>query len=294
MSESNKNTFFRKKKTLNIGGCIFSLDTPKIMGILNVTPDSFYDGGRHQSKHAAIDQAIKMVDEGADILDIGSYSSRPGAIDIPPEEEWARLKTILPGIRKKLPDAIISLDTFRSSIAEKSVKEYNINIINDISGGKLDPEMYHIVGQLNVPYIFMHMKGTPQNMKKKNHYHHLLKDILYYFSEGIKQLKEAGIKDIIIDPGFGFAKDISQNYELLHNLNLFNFTETPLLVGLSRKSMIYKTLDKTPDESLNGTIALNTIALDKGADILRVHDVKEGVELRDLMIAYKGRQTSQP
>ncbi len=289
MSESNKNSFFRKKKTLNINGRIFSLETPKIMGILNATPDSFYDGGIHYSEHAAIDHAVKMVEEGADILDIGSYSSRPGATDIPPEEEWQRLKTILPAIRRELPDTIISLDTFRSSIAEKSVKEYNINVINDISGGKLDPDMYQTISRLNIPYIFMHMKGTPQNMQRKNHYHNLLKEILYYFSEGIKQLKDAGIKDVIIDPGFGFAKDISQNFELLRNLNLLNFTETPVLAGLSRKSMIYKTLGKTPDESLNGTIALNAIALEKGADILRVHDVKEGIELRDLMLAYKGK-----
>ncbi len=248
------------------------------MGILNVTPDSFYDGGRFQSEKAILEQAEKMISEGADFLDIGGYSSRPGAADISEEDETKRTVKAVAAVAKNFPGTIISVDTFRSGVAEAAV-EAGASMINDIAGGNLDLNMFRTVSRLQVPYIFMHMKGNPQTMSKQTHYTHLLKEIVDYFHEKLQALRELGVKDIIIDPGFGFSKTISQNFRILHDLEKFSILGKPILVGLSRKSMIWKSLGITPDRALNGTTALNAIALLKGADILRVHDVNEAKEL---------------
>ena len=272
-----KDTFFQIKTSLNVGGKILDLSAPKVMGILNITPDSFFEGSRTQSEKEILTQAEKMLTEGADILDLGAYSSRPGATDISVEEEKQRLIPAVKLIVKHFPEAVISVDTFRASIAKKAI-ESGAHIINDISGGNLDQEMFKTVGKLGVPYILMHMKGTPQTMKDLTDYVDLCSEIKLYFSEKIAQLKQAGVKDIVLDLGFGFAKNIKQNFELLKQLADFRTLGFPILAGLSRKSMIYKTLDIDANEALNGTTVLNTIALLGGASILRVHDVKEAVE----------------
>jgi dihydropteroate synthase len=249
------------------------------MGILNITPDSFYDGGFYYDKDTAVSRVNKLVDEGADMVDFGAYSSRPGADHIPAREEWERLYPVLDIVRERYPDLIISVDTFRSEIAGRAVNDYDVDIINDISGGELDTNMHSTLAELNVPYIMMHMKGTPQNMKEKAHYEDLIREVSAYFSSKVEGLRKLGVKDIILDPGFGFAKNIDQNFSLLKNLRDFSIFGLPLIVGLSRKSMIYKTLDIEPSESLPGTIAVNTLALLNGADILRVHDVKEAKQV---------------
>ena len=272
-----KDTFFQIKTSLNVGGKILDLSAPKVMGILNITPDSFFEGSRTQSEKEILTQAEKMLTEGADILDLGAYSSRPGATDISVEEEKQRLIPAVKLIVKHFPEAVISVDTFRASIAKKAI-ESGAHIINDISGGNLDQEMFKTVGKLGVPYILMHMKGTPQTMKDLTDYVDLCSEIKLYFSEKIAQLKQAGVKDIVLDLGFGFAKNIPQNFELLKQLADFRTLGFPILAGLSRKSMIYKTLDIDANEALNGTTVLNTIALLNGASILRVHDVKEARE----------------
>ena len=272
-----KDTFFQIKTSLNVGGKILDLSAPKVMGILNITPDSFFEGSRTQSEKEILTQAEKMLTEGADILDLGAYSSRPGATDISVEEEKQRLIPAVKLIVKHFPEAVISVDTFRASIAKKAI-ESGAHIINDISGGNLDQEMFKTVGKLGVPYILMHMKGTPQTMKDLTDYVDLCSEIKLYFSEKIAQLKQAGVKDIVLDLGFGFAKNIKQNFELLKQLADFRTLGFPILAGLSRKSMIYKTLDIDANEALNGTTVLNTIALLNGASILRVHDVKEARE----------------
>lgn len=272
-----KNTFFQQKKTLNINGRIMDLEIPKVMGILNLTPDSFFDGGRHNDQLSALRQTELMLAEGADILDIGAYSSRPNAVDISTEEEIARLLPALKAIRKAFPEAILSVDTFRAEVANIAVKE-GVQIINDISAGQLDPKMFETVGRLKVPYILMHMKGTPQTMQQHTQYDHLLGDILSYFSQKVKELVDQGVVDIIIDPGFGFSKTTAQNFEVLNQLELFAMLGLPILTGVSRKGMIWKTLEITPAEALNGTTVVNTIALMKGAQILRVHDVKAATE----------------
>ena len=272
-----KDTFFQIKTSLNVGGKILDLSAPKVMGILNITPDSFFEGSRTQSEKEILTQAEKMLTEGADILDLGAYSSRPGATDISVEEEKQRLIPAVKLIVKHFPEAVISVDTFRASIAKKAI-ESGAHIINDISGGNLDQEMFKIVGKLGVPYILMHMKGTPQTMKDLTDYVDLCSEIKLYFSEKIAQLKQAGVKDIVLDLGFGFAKNIKQNFELLKQLADFRTLGFPILAGLSRKSMIYKTLDIDANKALNGTTVLNTIALLNGASILRVHDVKEAKE----------------
>ena len=248
------------------------------MGILNVTPDSFYAGSRKQTEEDIKSRCREIIEEGGDIIDIGAYSSRPDAEHIPAEEEKRRLRTGLEILRNEYPEAIVSVDTFRADVAEMCVKEYNVNIINDISAGEMDKEMFNTVARLQVPYIMMHMKGTPQDMQKSPQYTSLMKEIFMYFSEKVYKLHEMGVNDLILDPGFGFGKTLAHNYELMNHLEEFSLFNLPVLVGISRKSMIYKLLGNTPSEALNGTTALNTIALLKGANILRVHDVKEAVE----------------
>lgn len=277
-----KDTFFHIKKTLNVGGKLIDLSETKVMGILNITPDSFYEGSRFQSEKEILLQTEKMLLEGADFLDIGAYSSRPGAIDISESEEIERLIPVVKLISKNFPDAMISVDTFRAHVAEKAI-DAGAHIINDISGGEMDENMFSTVGKLKVPYILMHMKGTPQTMVHENQYDDLILDISYYFSSKIELLKSFGVHDIILDPGFGFAKNIDQNYQLLNSLKTFQLLGYPVLAGLSRKSMIWKKLKILPENALNGTTVLNTIALQNGASILRVHDVKEAKECIKLL-----------
>lgn len=274
---SAKDKLFEVKTTLNINGNLVSLDEPKVMGILNITPDSFYADSRVNQETAILKKAEQMVEQGAFILDVGGYSTRPGADDISVEEETRRVTEAISLIRSKFPNTFISIDTFRSKVAKAAV-DSGANIINDVSGGNLDKQMFDTVAQLRVPYVLMHMRGTPQTMKTLNQYDNLLVDIGKELAEKCNQLRSIGVADIIVDPGFGFAKSIAQNYELLQNLNYLKRLGYPLLAGLSRKSMIYKTLKIEPQEALNGTTALNMVALQNGANILRVHDVKEAVE----------------
>lgn len=263
--------------TINCKGTLVDFTTPKVMGILNITPDSFYDGGRNHTEKDVLKHTGQMLKEGADFIDVGAYSSRPGAKDISQEEELNRLLPVVKSLAKEFPEALLSIDTFRSEVAKQAV-ENGAAMINDISGGGLDPHMLKTVANLQVPYIMMHMRGTPENMKDLNQYDDLLEDLLFYFSEKIAEARKMGINDLIIDPGFGFSKNIAQNFELLSKLELFKNLNLPLLTGVSRKSLIYKTLNTSADEALNGTTVLNTISLLKGANILRVHDVKEAVE----------------
>lgn len=262
---------------INCKGRLIDLDTPKVMGILNLTPDSFYDGGRNTSSEEYLSKTETMLEEGATFIDVGAYSSRPGAAYISEEEELQRLLPVVEVLVEKFPDILLSIDTFRSEVAKRAV-EAGAAIVNDISAGNLDPNMMKTVATLQVPYIMMHMRGTPQTMKDLNEYEDLVQDVLFYFSEKISLARDLGINDLIIDPGFGFSKNIAQNFELLNKLELFQNLKLPLLAGLSRKSLIYKTFNTTPDEALNGTTVLNTVSLMKGASILRVHDVKEAVE----------------
>ena len=263
--------------TINVKGKLIDLSDPIIMGILNITPDSFYDGGFYNSEKKIIAQVKKMINDGASIIDIGGYSSRPGAEDISIESELSRVLTVIKAIRHKFPETLISIDTFRSEVAKKAVKA-GADIINDISGGSLDKKMFNTVSELNVPYIIMHMKGNPRNMIKKTKYEDVLKEIIRYFSKKIHLATKAGIKDIIIDPGFGFAKNVEQNFNILNNLDYLKYLDKPILIGVSRKSMIYKTLEVTPKDALNGSTVLHTISLLKGAKIIRTHDVKEANE----------------
>ena len=263
---------------INVNGRLMDLSEPQVMGILNVTPDSFYAGSRAETEQDIIRRLHQIVDEGASIVDIGGYSSRPDAEHISAEEEMNRLRNGLEIIRKHRPEVVVSVDTFRADVARMCVEEYGAAIINDISAGQMDGQMFTTIARLGVPYIIMHMKGTPQDMQVNPQYGHFLKEVFYYFSEKVQRLRDLGVKDIIIDPGFGFGKTLEHNYELINHLEEFSLFELPLLVGVSRKSMIYKLLDITPQEALNGTTVLNSVALLKGADILRVHDVKEAVE----------------
>lgn len=268
--------------TINCKGKLVGLDEPKVMGILNITPNSFYDGGRYKSDTDFLNQAEKMLSQGASFLDLGAYSSKPGAEFVSVEEEKQRLLPVLELLLKEFPEVLISIDTFRAAVAKATI-DSGAALINDISGGMLDDAMLQTVGELQVPYIMMHMRGTPNTMQQFTQYNDLVGDILYYFSERIAMAKAHNIKDIIIDPGFGFSKTLSQNYELMRKLELFAILELPLLVGISRKSMIYKLLESSPNEVLNGTTVLNTIAVQKGAKILRVHDVKEAVETLQIL-----------
>ena len=263
---------------INVKGRLLDLATPQVMGILNVTPDSFYSGSRMQTQEEIAARARQIIDEGASIIDIGAYSSRPNAEHITAEEEMNRLRTGLEIVNRNHPDAIVSVDTFRADVAEQCVEEYGVAIVNDIAAGEMDNRMFETVARLGVPYIIMHMQGTPQNMQMNPHYDDMLKEIFFYFSKKVQQLRDLGVKDIILDPGFGFGKTLEHNYQLMNHLEEFSIFELPLLVGVSRKSMIYHLLGGTPDEALNGTTVLDTISLMKGADILRVHDVKAAVE----------------
>ncbi|MDX1314999.1 MAG: dihydropteroate synthase [Eudoraea sp.] len=267
--------------TLNCKGQLISLEHPLVMGILNITPDSFYDGGRYEKPKEVLIQTEKMLQEGAAFIDVGAYSSRPGADHVPEEEELSRILPIVEILLKEFPGVLLSIDTFRSTVARKCI-EAGAAMVNDISAGSMDPAMIATVGELKVPYVMMHMRGTPQTMKGLTDYVDLMKSIMYYFSEKIARAREAGIVDLIIDPGFGFAKTLEQNYELLKNLHLLKHLDYPLLAGLSRKSMIYRLLDLGPEEALNGTTALHMYSLTKGANILRVHDVKEARECVEL------------
>ena len=270
--------------TINCAGKLVDLSTPKIMGILNVTPDSFYDGGVHNSDKKILKHVEKMLNDGAVFIDIGAYSSRPNGKNIDENEELNRVIPALELVNNKFPETIISIDTFRSKVAETCLNS-GASIINDISAGEMDKKMMKIVGKYKVPYIMMHMKGSPQNMIRETNYNDMLKEIIKYFSKKINQAISYKINDMIIDPGFGFAKDLKQNYNLLSNMNLLKILDKPIMVGISRKSMIYKSLKTSAKESLNGTTILNTVSLIKGASILRVHDVKEASECIKLISA---------
>ena len=276
-----------KPRYINAGGNLIDLRIPKVMGIMNITPDSFYRGSRYSTDKEIITAAGKMVEDGAAILDVGGYSSRPGARDISKEEERSRVIRTIKLIRGEFPDAVISVDTFRSDIALEAVLEAGAHIINDISGGDADNYMFSVVGRLNVPYIMMHMKGDPATMQNNPVYDDIVADILKYFAERIFRLRSAGVKDIIIDPGFGFGKTIDHNFELMSRLDDLSIAGLPLMAGISRKSMIWKSLDITADEALNGTTAMHAVALLKGADILRVHDVKEAIQAVRLVAELK-------
>ena len=272
--------------TINIKGELIDLSQPKIMGILNLTPDSFYDGGKFNDEDQALMQTEKMISEGAYFIDLGACSTQPGAEEISEEEEKKRLFTILEKLIESFPKQFFSIDTYRSAVAEGCLNRGAV-MINDISGGQFDDKMMEIVGKNNVPYVLMHLLGTPKDMQENPNYDNVVQEVLYYFSEKIQQAYRNGINDVIIDPGFGFGKTLEHNYELMNHLDLFQSLEIPLLVGISRKSMIYKKLGVTADKALNGTTVLNTIALSKGANILRVHDVKQAKECIELLQALR-------
>ncbi len=269
------------QQTLNCNGQLLLLDQPIVMGILNITPDSFYDGGKYKNLQQIVDQAGQQLEEGAAILDIGGMSSRPGAELISIEEELNRVLPVIEILHQSFPNAILSIDTIHAKVAQAAV-EAGASIINDISAGKADDTLYSTVAQLNVPYILMHMQGMPNSMQKNPHYEDILVEIVDFFIAEIGKLRALGIKDIIIDPGFGFGKTIRHNYQILQHLHAFNILDVPIMVGISRKSMIYKLLNSTPQNALNGTTALHMIALQEGARILRVHDVKEATEVIQL------------
>jgi dihydropteroate synthase len=276
-----------KPKYINIKGQLIDLEVPRVMGILNITPDSFYAGSRYKDEKEIIGAAQSMLEEGADFLDIGGYSSRPGAEEISAEEEKHRVLTAVRYVSREFPQAIISVDTFRAEVAREAICDCGAHIVNDISGGDADPEMTELITKLNVPYIIMHMRGTPQTMQKNPVYEDVVSEILIWFSQKTVSLMAAGVKDIIIDPGFGFGKNAEHNFTLLRRLKEFSIAGLPIMAGLSRKSVIWKTLNITPGESLNGTSVLNAVALMNGADILRVHDVKEAVETVKLIVKVK-------
>ena len=275
-------------KYLNVNGRLLDLSTPCVMGILNVTPDSFYSGSRMQTEEEIEARVRQIVDEGAAIIDVGAYSSRPNAEHVSAEEEMKRMG--LGVLRRTAPEAVVSVDTFRADVARMCVGEYGVAIINDIAAGEMDADMFSTVAELNVPYVMMHMQGTPQNMQQHPHYDNLLREVFLYFARKVQQLRDLGVKDIVLDPGFGFGKTLEHNYQLMAHLEEFRLFELPLLVGVSRKSMIYRLLDTTPQEALNGTTVLHTLALMKGADILRVHDVRPAVEAVKIVGAMKANE----
>jgi dihydropteroate synthase len=284
MNSLHKNTIFSSQKTVNCAGKLISLEKPIVMGILNITPDSFYDGGKFKNIKDIIDHSRKMLEEGAAIIDIGAVSTKPGAKEVNTSEEKKRLLPAIKAVIKEFPEAIFSVDTYRSEIAKAAIDE-GACIINDISAGQFDERMFSTIAGLQAPYIIMHMQGTPANMQKDPRYKDVVKEVMHYLSVKVDKLKQHGVNDIIIDPGFGFGKTVDHNYELLKNLDLFKIFDLPILTGLSRKSMINKVLGTKPENALNGTTVLNTIALMKGANILRVHDVKEAVETVKLFCA---------
>ncbi|MBR6286307.1 MAG: dihydropteroate synthase [Bacteroidaceae bacterium] len=269
--------------TININGKLLDLSEPQVMGILNITPDSFYAESRKEDEEAIEKRTRQIVEEGASIIDIGAYSSRPGADDVSPAEEMERLRKGLSVVRRLYPEAVVSVDTFRADVAKMCVEEFGVGIINDIAGGEMDKDMFKTVAELGVPYIMMHMKGTPKDMQAAPHYDNMMQEIIGYFARKVQQLRDMGAKDIILDPGFGFGKTIDDNYELMAHLADLRIFELPILVGVSRKSMIYKLFDTTPQEALNGTSVLGTLALERGASILRVHDVRECAEVVEIV-----------
>ncbi len=279
---SVEDSYFHSKNSIRISDNLFSLAVPKVMGIINCTPDSFYEDSRYETIKGILTETEKFISEGVDIIDMGGYSTRPGAFNIPLTEEIERTQKSIAAIRKEFPEIIISIDTFRAEVAKEAL-ESGANIVNDISGGEIDPEIWNVVAKYNCPYILMHMRGTPQNMQEFTTYDSLFKDIAAYFSTKLNALKKLGIHDVIIDPGFGFSKTLEQNYELLNTLSDLQFLGCPILVGFSRKSMIYKKLGISAQEALNGTTILNTKAILNGAKILRVHDVKEAKEVIRLL-----------
>lgn len=269
--------------TINVGGKLLDLGEPQVMGILNVTPDSFYGKSRKQSDEEIATRVRSVLQEGGSMIDIGAYSTRSGAADVPVETEMSRLRHGLGILRREAPDAIVSVDTFRADVARMCVEEYGVQIVNDISGGELDDRMFETVAELGVPYILMHIKGNPQNMQDNPQYADLMCEMLVYFGSKVQRLHEMGVKDIILDPGFGFAKTLDHNYELMNRMEDLKVLGLPLLVGVSRKSMIYRLLGTSPEEALNGTTALHAMSLLKGASILRVHDVREAVETVEIV-----------
>lgn len=274
---------------INVNGQLMDLSQPRVMGILNITPDSFYADSRKQTEKDIIARIHQILDEGGDFIDIGAYSSRSDASDVSPKEEMERLKYGLEILRNECPEAVVSVDTFRADVAKMCVEEYGVALINDIAAGQMDPEMFSTIAQLKVPYIMMHMQGTPQNMQKNPHYDNPVKEIILYFAEKIEKLRASGVKDLIIDPGFGFGKTLAHNYEILDKLEELQMFQLPILIGVSRKSMVYKLLGGGPEDALNGTTALHAIALMKGARILRVHDVKAATETVRIFQALKER-----
>lgn len=269
------------------------IDSPKVMGIINYTPDSFFASSRNQSEEEVRNRVRRMVTDGADFIDLGAYSSRPGADDVTPQEEMRRLSVAMRVIREEAPSMPVSIDTFRADVARMSVEELGADIINDISGGEMDPDMFRTIAQLGVPYIMMHMQGTPQTMQQAPYYDNVTTEVIKYFAERIQRMRDLGCKDIILDPGYGFGKSIEHNYELLHNQHMLKQFDLPILAGISRKSMIYKVLETDPEHSLGGTTVLNTLCLLNGADILRVHDVAECKEVVKLINKYSSCYTSE-
>ena len=281
IKETVQDTFFLKKKSINCGGKILNLDEPLVMGILNATPDSFFDGSKHSNEKSIITHVKQQLADGAAIIDVGGYSSRPGAAEVTEKEELERVLPVIQLLKQEFKDIVISIDTFRSQVAQEAVK-HGAAIINDIAAGEMDSRMSDVIAELNVPYVMMHMQGTPQTMQKNPTYQNVTKEVMNYFAEKVNVLHQKGVNDIILDPGFGFGKTLEHNYQLLKELNYLNWFELPILVGLSRKSMITKALNISSKDALNGTTALNTLALTKGAKILRVHDVKEANEVVQL------------
>lgn len=287
MQNYKTNSFNSDNLSIKCGDKLINFQKPLVMGILNLTPDSFYDGGSYLDSASIVKRAEQILLEGADIIDLGAYSTRPGAALVQPKEELARMLPAVGCIRNEFPEAILSIDTFRADIAAEIVNQFGSCIINDISGGTMDEKMYETIGQLQVPYIMMHIKGTPQNMQNNPTYENLMREMIDFFRVRIEKLNKYGVKDVILDPGFGFGKTLDHNYEILGKLQEFKDLDLPLLIGLSRKSMIYRFLGGDPTTSLNGTTALNMMALEGGANILRVHDVKEAAECVNLYTKIK-------
>lgn len=285
------NKFLKRKNTVVLNGKILDLSHPIVMGILNVTPDSFFDGGKYKTEKKVLKRAEDILEQGGSIIDIGALTTQPGSDAISTKEEIDRLLPAVKAVKKNFPDAFISIDTYRSWVALKVIEDCGPCMVNDVSGGNFDPHMFDTVGKLGVPYVLMHMQGTPLKMQENPEYEDIIREISLFFTERVKQLTKAGVKDVIIDPGFGFGKTLEHNYELLNRLDSFKVFQLPLMIGVSRKSMIYKLLKSNPEEALNGTSVVNTLALMGGADILRVHDVKEAVEA--VRIFEKVRSTSK-
>ena len=283
----NDKGFYKKKSTINLNGNLISLSSPVVMGILNVTPDSFYDGGAYTSESAILKRAAQILNEGGQFIDIGAMSTRPGAVEISLQEELDRLLPAVRAVKEKFPEASISVDTYRSEVVKAVFNEIGGFVVNDISGGTFDPEMFETVGGLHLPYILMHSKGKSEKMQNGPVYEDVFKEVVLFLATQLQKLKLLGVCDVVIDPGFGFGKTAEHNYDLLNHLNAFKIFELPILVGVSRKAMIWRALNISPDESLNGTTVLNTLALTGGCDILRVHDVKEAVETIKLISKIK-------